>query len=476
MLKLPAKIHPLAQKFGTQTELIAGVLKNQNSAVHILFPQVFKENIKAIQNVAKDFDLPLEIFYPHKVNQSVGLVNEARATGIGIDVASKEELQNATIAGFVGNKIIATGPKNREFLCLAIEQKAIISVDSMDELVQITDIVKEQQLQIPQPVLIRFSGFKLLHTKSTQPSKFGFPVEMAPEVFRYLQANKTLLNFLGVAFHLDTTETNDRVAAVDACLQIIADSYHFELKPTIIDIGGGLRQTFIDDVDAWHSYVNALKESLLQTEQTLSWPGVSFGYTINNLGVHGTPVFNKYSNTISAATQLHNFLTAVLPSQPGRCVYQGLLDFGITTYIEPGKSLLDHVGITMDTVIATKPLATGNTLATLNLIRDNLVPMQEELMLDPNIIYTHEQGTYTKGEYGVYFAGSLCLERDMLYFHKTFVNKIPKVGDVVIFPNTGAYQMDLSASTALLKPKPEKIIAYEQNGQFNIVSDAQYVI
>jgi diaminopimelate decarboxylase len=59
---------------------------------------------------------------------------------------------------------------------------------------------------------------------------------------------------------------------------------------------------------------------------------------------------------------------------------------------------------------------------------------------------------------GVFFAGNLCLERDMITNHLTFVDRLPGPGNIVAFVNTAAYQMDLSASAALMHPRPGRAV------------------
>ena len=56
------------------------------------------------------------------------------------------------------------------------------------------------------------------------------------------------------------------------------------------------------------------------------------------------------------------------------------------------------------------------------------------------------------GNVGVYFAGNLCLESDLVYRHMTYLQKMPEPGDLVVFPNSAGYFMDFSASTSIMQP------------------------
>jgi cysteine synthase/rhodanese-related sulfurtransferase len=117
-------------------------------------------------------------------------------------------------------------------------------------------------------------------------------------------------------------------------------------------------------------------------------------------------------------------------------------------WIEPGKALVDHAGVTLASVEFVKPASDGSVLVNLDLSRDAITPADQEVMVDRVVIYRGLPDAYDDKPCGVFFAGNLCLERDMVYNHKTWLEKLPLPGDLVVFVNTAAYQMDLSASQA----------------------------
>ena len=59
------------------------------------------------------------------------------STPAGRDVASVAELQHALGAGIRPERIVATGPKNREFLWLAARAGVTVSADSQAELAEL---------------------------------------------------------------------------------------------------------------------------------------------------------------------------------------------------------------------------------------------------------------------------------------------------------------------------------------------------
>ena len=110
-------------------------------------------------------------------------------------------------------------------------------------------------------------------------------------------------------------------------------------------------------------------------------------------------------------------------------------------------------------------------LVNLDISRDTITPADQEVMLDPVIHYQHPPASYLEGPRQVFFGGRLCLERDLVSRHLVRVDRLPLPGDRVIFVNTAAYQMDLSATTAALHPVPPKVVAHERSGRFMLESD-----
>ena len=112
----------------------------------------------------------------------------------------------------------------------------------------------------------------------------------------------------------------------------------------------------------------------------------------------------------------------------------------ITLYVEPGKSLLDNLGITIAKVNFIKHVK-DDTLIGLDMRRNDLVMVDSEVFLDPLVISEEKELEEKKG---VYFVGNLCLEGDLIYKRKVFLKQIPKEGDLVIFFNTAGYFMDFN--------------------------------
>ena len=60
----------------------------------------------------------------------------------------------------------------------------------------------------------------------------------------------------------------------------------------------------------------------------------------------------------------------------------------------------------------------------------------------------------------------------MIFNHLTFVERLPGPGDIVAFVNTAAYQMDLSASGALMQRRAAKVAVESSDSGFVACADS----
>ncbi|MGY4099438.1 decarboxylase [Nocardia sp. R16R-3T] len=472
---LPAKIHPLVRAFLDARDAVEETVIRFGSPNHLVFPQVYAENLKRMRAVLDSKGTRYRIYYAHKVNQSRALVRTAEHAGIAIDVASPQELANAIVSGFSPMRIEVTGPKGEAFLRDLIDCGVTINVDNLWELRRITELAGDHARV---PVLLRVSGFD-----ETAVSRFGVPLAHVDRALDLLSANRRRITFLGFAFHIDSGDAAERVRAVDACLDLVERAYDRGLGPSVLNIGGGFRQVFTADADRFDGYVRALREALLGRGESMSWSNNTFGYHIDDGAVHGIPVFHKYANTVPATRMLDDLLGAPLERHGGRTVAQVTGDNMLDIWLEPGKALVDHAGVTVSRVEFVKELADGTMLVNLDLSRDQVTPADQEVMVDPVILPSIAQKPGTaptlppmveSGPVGVYFAGRLCLERDLITNHKVWLPECPRPGDLVVFPNTGAYHMDLSAASASMHALPAKLAVVHRADSFQVYRDTDY--
>jgi len=465
-MRLPARAHPYVAALLAYESALADVADEWGTPLNLVFPDVLRGNIDEFRTLLARYDISYRINFAHKVNQSAALVLAAREHGIGIDVASAGELRSARAAGFTGDRIEATGPKGRALLGELIAAGACVNVDNAWELTQLAAMAASVGRRVP--VLVRLCEPAAAAVGPRRLSRFGVTSSQFRLMLATLLANRESVDFAGFSFHLDTGDTGPRLRMVDECLRLTEECWAAGLSPRILDVGGGFRQVFTAELARFDAYSHALREGLAGRGDALTWNGTGLGYRHEAGSVRGVPVYHRFGNTVGPAESLAALLDGPLPGQGGRAVARVLRDNLLELWLEPGKGLADQAGVTIAQVEFVKEAADGSTLVNLDISRDKIAPADQEIMVDPALIYRTARAP-APGR--VYFAGNLCLERDMIYQHATYLDRLPEPGDLVVFVNTAAYQMDLSASAALMYPSPARLAVSGPPGALIVRAD-----
>jgi len=473
MIKLTPKVDALVRDFVDNKALIRTLTNGFGTPLNIIFPEILSKNIKSFQDIFKKYNLDGKIYYAHKANKSLSLVKQAKSENIFIDVASAKELHDALNSGFSGDEIEVTGPKSSELLILALQHQCIIQIDNMSELKQIVNFFNKLHPKNPVSILIRFSGFSSQDTKViSKDSRFGIGLSEQKNVIDFLTFHKDIFNFKGFSFHLDSNTPKEKSIALENLIQLYETFQNNGLTSTFVNIGGGFKINYIAEEKEWNSFIDALQQAALGTISPITWHNANFGFYNEENRVRGNSNFYEYFTKTAGAEYLDEILSVKLPSQDNTIAAQMISDLMLKLVIEPGRSLLDQVGITVAKVNFVKKSPQGEWLVGLDMNRSNLASTDQEMMLDPIIVYKRED--INEKEFGVYFVGNLCLESDFIYKHKTFIKRLPEDGDLVIFINTAAYNMDFTESATIQQKIAKKIVVIKRDNHFHWFEDSQY--
>ena len=222
MIGLPPRVHPLVGSFLAREDLLADLLLRWGSPLNLVFPEIFRGNVTSFRHVVDRLGLRYRIHYAHKANQSRSFVRAALEEGIGVDVASLGELRSALDAGFPAGRVEVTGPKGRAFLGVLVGSGATINVDNLWELSEIVRLARAPGGRGRVPVLVRVCGFGPPGPRAPgRLSRFGVPLARGGPLIDLLRAGSDVVDFLGLSFHLDSSEVRDKVQAVDGCLRLL---------------------------------------------------------------------------------------------------------------------------------------------------------------------------------------------------------------------------------------------------------------
>jgi diaminopimelate decarboxylase len=180
----------------------------------------------------------IEILYSLKANASLGLCGVLADCGLGADVASAGELATALAAGFAADRIFLTGPDRSAAVLdyLRSLPNAVISVDSVSELRLLA------KHKLGNRVILRLRpDFCSYATCSAGPdSRFGLTSEDLPACHGFLATSAIKV----VGFHVFS---GSQVLSVEGVIHHLRGGLDLALRsadllgltPAIIDIGGG---------------------------------------------------------------------------------------------------------------------------------------------------------------------------------------------------------------------------------------------
>ena len=191
-LEFPGAINEKWNEF-LKYEKLNDLLSTFSGPINIVNTDVMAENIEKFKEVFKKYKIQNKIFLAEKSTKSEAFVRRALLENINLDVASVGELEVGLKKGFTGNMMEATGPKNEEFLELAIRHGVLINVDNEEELDQIIKIRNKFNISKVN-ILLRLNDFKSkTQNIINKNSKFGIPLKDIEKTLKML-ASKELKN------------------------------------------------------------------------------------------------------------------------------------------------------------------------------------------------------------------------------------------------------------------------------------------
>lgn len=403
-----------------------GYIRSCTHPTHVIFPQIFTENLKNYQKVFRETGINGEVFFAYKANKSKGFIKAAIENGIGLEVSTEYELKWVLELGGNPSKIISSGPgKTDEFLRLSLTAGAIISMDSIGELERIIRVSHKRGLRAK--VLIRINNI-------IGKSKFGFNYPLDKTTIGLLRG----VELMGLATHINNYESDDRIRTLRVFLKLRKQLQEKGFDNcNMLDIGGGFTV----------NYTGKSQWKKLSKEKLEFW---------NNKRFSGS-VYPYFSELAGA-----NGLKHIIESVPE------LKEKGIKLFIEPGRSLLDQAGITVMQIADVKQQDdTRLVIANGNSFQLSALCFGMDCLVSPELISKSNE----KNEKGYYIGGNLCLESDMLSWHEVKFRTVPQVGDLLVFYNTAGYQMDSGDSEFHQIPKPKKLSATYVNNKWKVIGD-----
>jgi diaminopimelate decarboxylase len=190
-----------------------------------------------IAKVKSNLPTTVQVHYSLKANASLGLCGVLAANGFGADVASAGELVTALAAGFPAQRILVSGPDKSPALLaqLPAAPQALLSIDSLSEL----QILARQGLSHHALLRLRPNFPSLAACAAGADSRFGLLFEELPGCRDYLSGD-----FKVVGFHVFA---GSQVLEAEAVIRHLRGALDLSLRaaevlgiiPEVLDLGGG---------------------------------------------------------------------------------------------------------------------------------------------------------------------------------------------------------------------------------------------
>jgi diaminopimelate decarboxylase len=240
----------------------------------------------------------------------------------------------------------------------------------------------------------------------------------------------------------------------------------------VLNVGGGFKVSYVRDADSWHTFVSALKASVIGAGPQMTWNGAGLGLSSSGSGVlNGASHLRELYREDVAVAELREFLDYRTNLDGGARLGTLLADNQIELQLEPGRALLDQAGLTMGRVTGVKSSVHGETLVGVDMNRTNLEMTEEEVFVDPIVIPAVSDD---RERPGVYLSGNLCLPGDLLYKHRTSLSRMPAAGDALVFVNSAAYAMDFFQSETAGQSVAPKVAMWLEDEVLSWCADDQY--
>ncbi|MDN3295717.1 Y4yA family PLP-dependent enzyme [Streptomyces ficellus] len=437
------------------------------SPLNVVLPDQIAENVERFRSVFRRHQLAGRVFFAHKANRSSALVRRLVTTDAALDAASLAELQHALACGWTGDRIMATGPKDPEFLWLAARTGAIIHADGAGEVEQAAGLVRAYDLPRLR-IVPRLSEFETSGPRTlSRRSRFGTPVKSLEQLLDTLERHGDALEPVGVGYHLDTTSLDEKATALEGCLLAMDGLRLRGFQPRVIDVGGGFGVSYLARAEQWDRYTTELTNAVMGRRPPMTWGGHGYGLRLENGTLKGALGLYPAHRPVSGAAYLDELLSRPAPGL-GRPLGTLLLESLYDLYAEPGRALTDQCGLTLGKVLEVRhpggdAADTGAPMVRLALNAGDVSLEDHGVLMDPVLLPRDPAGSGPEGPVAVHLVGNLCLEADLITRRTVHLPRLPRPGDLLAFPNTAGYCMDFQATHAQQQPVARKVAAFEDD-------------
>ncbi len=457
VLPLSARLEPWQLEQCRQARLVGELLEAHGSPLNLIHRGPMARNTAELEDAAVRLGVDLGIYFARKANKALAFVDEAARLGLGLDLASEQELIQVLKRGAPARGLIMSAAvKPASLLELCIASGTTIVLDNTDELRQVVKLAESARQMVS-------VALRLAPTLGDQRpgTRFGFGFEEALATIAQRPSNLTIE---GAHFHLDGYESSERVIAIAQAFELIDALRQRGHEPTFIDIGGGIPISYLESSEQWERFWEEHRRGLLGQRAPLTFAGHGLGLIAHNGEIIGRPAVYPYHQSPTRGSWLTNVLTGTVVSRNRRSsVAEGLRERGLQLRCEPGRALLDGCGLTVARVTYRKRRRDGTFLIGVEMNRTQCRSTSDDFLVDPLLINPEAPGQFAgrgapTGPIEGYLVGAYCIERELLTWRRLKFPNGVGIGDIVVFPNTAGYLMHILESSSHQMPLARNLV------------------
>ncbi len=374
---------------------IAKIINDNLTPLFISDSKILEKGLNNLEESCKNNWDNFQIAYSFKTNYEIARLKILKDHGLWAEVVSGWEYQMAKKIGYRGREIVFNGPsKTSSDLDIALNDGVLVFVDNFEELEKVRKIAGLQKKNFKIGIRLKTKIPRLYE------SRFGFSVDNdeASKAVSLIEKDPHI-NLAGLHMHIGSDIDNPKI-------------YRF----------------------AASAMTNFIKNNIKDFENKIKYLDFGGGFPSHGLPPYGRLRWNprsieKYVNVISS-----QLLKIFKDRKP-------------TLIFEPGRYLVDDAVFFVTKVTSCRDKEAGQILTT-----DATITMLPLVQYRPQIVKIYDKDMKEKKSQilNTIVYGASCRENDILYD-----KPLPKakVGDVLIYYVTGAYNQNMASEFIFNKPK-----------------------
>lgn len=433
-ISLPATEPAWVREVRADPQLLDDVAHAVGGPFHVLNPARFAANLAAFKQALADGGVEGQVYFGKKANKAGCWLPAVVQADAGVDVASAPELVHVMGYGVRGEDVVVTGPaKSTELLWLAARHGCLVAVDALDELERVIALGRSTG---PVRILLR------VLPEANPDSRFGLRGDEIDRAVERCLHEWGQVTMEGFSFHLSGYEVKPRASLAAWLADRCAAARARGLPARSVSIGGGFAVSYVD-ADDWRRFNEDYRDSWFHGNKTFAG-------------------FYPYHQSPAGADMLAEILAHPAGGRYGT-VAATFARTGTRMLLEPGRALLDGCGITVFPVQGFKERDDYGIVTVLGLSMSISEQWKgSEFLPDPVLWPASGTGEPVSACVG----GASCLEYDMLTWRKVPFPRVPRFGDLLVYPNTAGYQMDKNETEFHQLPLPERVVVSDDEGRF----------